>query len=55
MSVRQTVRNSISLLLETDVVEEVQNTSPRRYQVVNSTVVEERFELNRALNAAGGE
>jgi hypothetical protein len=50
---RQTVSNYIDLLLETDVVEEVPNTSPRRYQVAQSEVVEELFALNSALNAAG--
>jgi Fic family protein len=50
---RQTVSNYIDLLLETEVVEEVPNTSPRRYQVAKSDVVEELFALNSALNAAG--
>jgi DNA-binding transcriptional ArsR family regulator len=50
---RQTVSNYIDLLLETDVVEEVPNTSPRRYRVAKSDVVEELFELNSALNVAG--
>jgi len=50
---RQTVSNYIDLLLETEVVEEVPNTSPRRYQVANSEVVQELFELNSALNVAG--
>ena len=50
---RQTVSNYIDLLLETEVVEEVPNTSPRRYQVANSDVVEELFALNSALNATG--
>jgi DNA-binding MarR family transcriptional regulator len=50
---RQTVSNYIDLLLETDVVEEVPNTSPRRYRVAQSEVVEELFALNSALNAAG--
>ena len=48
---RQTVSNYISLLLETDIVEEVPNTSPRRYRVAKSEVVQELFELNSALNA----
>jgi hypothetical protein len=52
---RQTVGNYIDLLLETDVVEEVPTTSPRRYRVARSDVVEELFELNSALNAAGSE
>jgi Fic family protein len=50
---RQTVSNYIDLLLETEVVEEVPNTSPRRYRVAKSDVVQELFELNSALNAAG--
>lgn len=50
---RQTVSNYIDLLLETNVVEEVPNTSPRRYRVAKSDVVEELFVLNSALNAAG--
>jgi hypothetical protein len=50
---RQTVGNYIDLLLETDIVEEVPNTSPRRYRVAKSDVVQELFELNSALNAAG--
>jgi DNA-binding transcriptional ArsR family regulator len=50
---RQTVSNYIDLLLETEVVEEVPNTSPRRYRVAKSDVVQELFELNSALNVAG--
>lgn len=50
---RQTVSNYIDLLLETDVVEEVPNTSPRRYRVAKSDVVQELFELNSSLNVAG--
>jgi Fic family protein len=50
---RQTVSNYIDLLLETEIVEEVPNTSPRRYRVARSDVVQELFELNSALNAAG--
>ena len=50
---RQTVSNYIDLLVETDVVEEVPNTSPRRYRVAKSDVVQELFELNSALNVAG--
>ncbi|WP_136717367.1 helix-turn-helix domain-containing protein [Halorientalis salina] len=48
---RQTVSNYIDLLLEVEIVEEVPNTSPQRYQVANSDVVQELFELNSALNA----
>ena len=49
---RQTVSNYIDLLLETEIVEEVPNTSPRRYRVAKSDVVQELFELNSALNVA---
>lgn len=52
---RQTVANYIELLLELDIVEEVPNTSPRRYQVAESEVVQELFELNSALNVAGSD
>ena len=48
---RQTVSKYIDLLIETDIVEEIPNSSPRRYQVANSDVVQELFELNSALNA----
>lgn len=50
---RQTVSNYIDVLLETEIVEEVPNTSPRRYEVASSEVVQELFELNSALNTAG--
>ena len=50
---RQTVSNYIEVLLETEIVEEVPNTSPRRYRVAKSGVVQELFELNSALNATG--
>lgn len=50
---RQTVSTYIDLLLELDIVEEVPNTTPCRYQVAESAVVQELFELNSALNAAG--
>ena len=50
---RQTVSKYIDRLLDLDIVEAVPNTSPRRYQVADSTAVEELFALNSALNAAG--
>ena len=50
---RQTVSKYIDLLLETDIVEEVPNSSPRRYRVAKSNVVQELFELNSALNTSG--
>lgn len=50
---RQTVGNYIDVLLELDIVEEVPNTSPQRYQLAESDVVEELFAFNSALNVAG--
>jgi len=50
---RQTVSKYIDRLLDLDIVEPVPNTSPRRYQIADSVVVEELFALNSALNAAG--
>lgn len=50
---RQTVGNYTDLLLEVEVIEEVPNTSPRRYRVADSDVVRELFELNSALNNVG--
>lgn len=50
---RQTVSNYIGVLLEVDVLEEVPNTSPRRYRVAASNVVQELHALNSALNTAG--
>jgi hypothetical protein len=50
---RQTVGTYVDLLLEVDVVKEVPNTTPQRYRVAESDVVEALFELNSALNAAG--
>jgi len=50
---RQTVSTYTDLLLEVELIEEVPNTSPRRYRVADSNVVRELFELNSALNDAG--
>jgi Fic family protein len=50
---RQTVSKYIDLLLETEIIEEIPNSSPRRYQVANSATVQALFELNSALNAGG--
>ncbi|TKX74474.1 hypothetical protein EXE46_08885 [Halorubrum sp. GN11_10-6_MGM] len=50
---RQTVSKYTDLLLETDIVEEIPNSSPRRYRVAKTNVVQELFELNSALNASG--
>jgi len=52
---RQTVGNYTDLLLDVELIEEVPNTSPRRYRVADSTVVRELFELNSALNTVGDE
>ena len=51
---RQMVSKYIDLLLETDIVEEIPNSSPRRYRVADGDVVRALFELNSALNTAGG-
>jgi hypothetical protein len=48
---RQTVATYTDLLLETEVVEAVPNTTPQRYRVATSDVVRELFELNSALNS----
>ncbi len=48
---RQTVDNYTDLLAEVELIEEVPNTSPRRYRVADSNVVRELFELNSALNS----
>ncbi|ACM56657.1 hypothetical protein [Halorubrum lacusprofundi] len=50
---RQTVGNYADLLLEAELIEEIPNTSPRRYRVADSDVVRELFELNSALNSVG--
>jgi len=47
---RQTVGNYTELLLEVELIEEVPDTSPRRYRVSDSNVVQELFALNSALN-----
>lgn len=52
---RQTVSNYIDLLLDVDIVEEVPNTTPRRYRVTTSPVVQELYELNSAINTARSE
>jgi len=51
---RQTVSNYTEVLLELDVIDEVPNSSPQRYQLAESDVVQELFELNSALNAVEG-
>lgn len=50
---RQTVSNYVSELLAFEIIEPVPNTSPQRYQLAQSDVVEQLFALNNALNAAG--
>jgi len=50
---RQSVTNHMERLLKLDVLEAVPDTSPTRYRMADSPVVEELFELNSALNAAG--
>jgi len=47
---RQTVSTYTDLLLELNVIKAVPNTSPQRYQLAESDVVQELFELNSALN-----
>jgi predicted AAA+ superfamily ATPase len=47
---RQTVSTYIDLLLEVAILETVPNTSPQRYRLADSVVVEELFALNSALN-----
>ena len=51
---RQTMSKYIDLLLETDVIADVPNSSPRRYRVADGDVVRALFELNSALNTTGG-
>ena len=51
---RQTVGNYTDILLEVELIEEVPDTSPRRYRVADSDVVRELLELNSALNSVGG-
>lgn len=49
---RQTVGSYTELLQELNVIEAVPNTSPQRYQLAESDVVQKLFELNSALNSA---
>lgn len=50
---RQTVGNYVEHLQTFELVEPVPNTSPQRYRVAESTVVEEIRSLNNALNTVG--
>ncbi|REA03908.1 hypothetical protein DEQ92_12255 [Haloferax sp. Atlit-6N] len=52
---RQTVGNYTDLLIEVELIEEVPDTSPRRYRVTDSNVVRELFGLNSALNSVDRE
>lgn len=47
---RQSVTNHVDVLLELEVIEGVPGTSPQRYRVADSEVVQTLFELNSALN-----
>lgn len=50
---RQTVANYLDLLQEVEIVEPVPKTSPQRFQLAESAVVEDLFALNSALNTVG--
>lgn len=50
---RQTVGNYVGHLQTFELIEPVPNTSPQRYRVAESTVVEEIRSLNNALNTVG--
>ena len=52
---RQTVGNYTDLLLDVELIEEVPDTSPRRYRVADSAVVRELFDLNGTLNVVDDE
>lgn len=45
-----TVENHFDLLVEVELIEEVPETSPRRYRVADSDVVRELLQFNSALN-----
>lgn len=51
---RQTVSSYIDHLIELDIIEEVPDTSPLRYQVADTDVVRAIYELNSALNTSQG-
>ena len=48
---RQTVGRYVDLLLEVTILEAVDETSPQRYRVADSPVVEELHAVNSAINA----
>lgn len=52
---RQTASRYVDLLLETRIIEPVEHTSPERYQLAESEVVDALFGLNSALNAVTAE
>ena len=52
---RQTVTTHCELLCQLAIIEPVPETSPRRYRLAESTVVEELFALNSALNTVNSE
>lgn len=49
---RQTVGSHTDLLLELKIIEEVPKTSPQRYQLAESDIVQQLLEFNSALNNA---
>lgn len=49
---RQTVGTYTELLLDVNILEEVPNTSPQRYQLAESDVVQDLLAFNSALNDA---
>jgi DNA-binding transcriptional ArsR family regulator len=51
---RQTIGARLPRLLDHEVVEPVPESSPQRYRVADSEVVEALVDLNGALNAAAG-
>ena len=50
---RQSVTEHVDRLVALDILEEIPDTSPTRYRVTQSEVVQELYELNSALNAVG--
>lgn len=52
---RQTVGARLSRLVDHDIVESVPESTPQRYRVADTAVVEALVDLNGALNAAADE
>ncbi|MFC3957626.1 winged helix-turn-helix domain-containing protein [Halovivax cerinus] len=50
---QETITSHLPVLIDVELIEEVPETSPTRYRVADSPVVQELFELNSALNATG--